>query len=379
MFYSKLKLKFLVSTIVCFFALTNSAYSQPNSAFWYWLPPGGGPGGQVLIGMTDPSTAIPGIGTPTKLAIGGGHVSGNEGLYNIYAREGRLVFGRAWNMPNTNYESYGFGQYALVLGMEGSVGINKYAPNPLNNNVPNVMLDVTGYIRSSLGYLTGSDNRYKRNIKPLSNIEKLFKLNAVQYNPSGEATAEQLEIFKKENKDKMLERDYEAIIESMEKQIIAKNSDNSLHFGFIAQELREVFPNLVSEDGDGFLSVNYTELIPVLVDVVKEQQKQINYLLGKGKGIEQIDAITNDAMLYQNNPNPFSEKTEIKFYVPENSSNAFICIYDMTGSELMKLNVTKGHSSVTISGSQLKAGMYLYSLIVDGKEIDTKRMILTNN
>jgi len=124
---------------------------------------------------------------------------------------------------------------------------------------------------------------------------------------------------------------------------------------------------------------NYTELIPVLVDVVKEQQKQINYLLGKGKGIEQIDAITNDAMLYQNNPNPFSEKTEIKFYVPENSSNAFICIYDMTGSELMKLNVTKGHSSVTISGSQLKAGMYLYSLIVDGKEIDTKRMILTNN
>ena len=80
-----------------------------------------------------------------------------------------------------------------------------------------------------------------------------------------------------------------------------------------------------------------------------------------------------------NNPNPFSERTEIKFYVPENSSNAFICIYDMVGSQLMKLNVTKSYSSIFVNGSELKAGMYMYSLIVDGKEIDTKRMILTDN
>jgi len=33
--------------------------------------------------------------------------------------------------------------------------------------------------------------------------------------------------------------------------------------------------------------------------------------------------------------------------------------------------------SITIKGSELNPGMYLYTLIVDGKEVDTKRMILT--
>ena len=37
-----------------------------------------------------------------------------------------------------------------------------------------------------------------------------------------------------------------------------------------------------------------------------------------------------------------------------------------------------GESFINISGYELSAGMYLYSLVVDGKEIDTKRMILTN-
>ncbi|MCL2039791.1 MAG: tail fiber domain-containing protein [Bacteroidetes bacterium] len=370
-------LKTILIASVCLFASTNYLDAQNNNALNVWLPAGNLPGGYVQVGKMDASTD-PYNDDNTLLTLGGGHASNNVGLYNIRASKSRLIFGRAYNMLNSNDLSYNYGKYALVLGQGGGVGINKYAPNEYQNNVQNVMLDVEGYIRSNIGYLTGSDSRYKRNVQPISSIEKLFKLNAVQYNPSGEATAEQLEIFKKEFKDKMSERDYDAMIESMENQIIAKNSDTSLHFGFIAQDLREVFPNLVGEDEQGFLSVNYTELIPVLVDVVKEQQKQINYLLGKGKGID-VESFNNDALLYQNNPNPFSEKTEIKFYVPESSSNAFICIYDMTGSELMKLNVTKGYASVTINGSQLKAGMYLYSLIVDGKEVDTKRMILTNN
>jgi len=35
------------------------------------------------------------------------------------------------------------------------------------------------------------------------------------------------------------------------------------------------------------------------------------------------------------------------------------------------------HVKLTISGSELNAGMYFYSLIADGKEVDTKKMILT--
>ena len=36
-----------------------------------------------------------------------------------------------------------------------------------------------------------------------------------------------------------------------------------------------------------------------------------------------------------------------------------------------------GEASVTINGSQLTAGMYLYALIIDNQVIDTKKMILT--
>ena len=36
-----------------------------------------------------------------------------------------------------------------------------------------------------------------------------------------------------------------------------------------------------------------------------------------------------------------------------------------------------GQGSETISGSQFSAGIYLYALIADGKEVDVKRMILT--
>jgi hypothetical protein len=203
--------------------------------------------------------------------------------------------------------------------------------------------------------------------------------------PSGEALQEQMELLKKSEKNLMPEQEFNKMVADMERQISLKNSDNTLHFGFIAQELREIFPNLVGEDSYGFLSVNYAGLIPVIVDALKEQNKiieaqqmQINSLLENRKTIG-VDMFMNGAILYQNNPNPFFARTEIKYYIPANSNNATIRIYDMLGSQILKFDITdSGNSSLTIQGSQLKAGMYLYSLIVDGNEVDTKRMILTD-
>jgi len=84
------------------------------------------------------------------------------------------------------------------------------------------------------------------------------------------------------------------------------------------------------------------------------------------------------AKLHQNNPNPFDQQTEIKFYIPAESKYASINVYDMTGKELMKFELRdRESSSLTINARQLQAGMYMYSLIVDGREVDTKRMILT--
>ena len=59
-------------------------------------------------------------------------------------------------------------------------------------------------------------------------------------------------------------------------------------------------------------------------------------------------------------------------------SMAYLCIYDLQGKQLKQISISeRGEGSQTILGSQFSAGIYLYALIVDGKEIDVKRMILT--
>ena len=78
-------------------------------------------------------------------------------------------------------------------------------------------------------------------------------------------------------------------------------------------------------------------------------------------------------VLYQNSPNPFSEQTEIRHSISNNTISAYIYIFDMQG----KLNYF-GNGFININRYQFEPGMYLYSLIIDGKEVDTKRMILTN-
>ncbi len=55
-------------------------------------------------------------------------------------------------------------------------------------------------------------------------------------------------------------------------------SEDAKQYGFIAQDVREVLPELVGESSDGFLTVNYDGVIPVLVEALKSQQEQIEEL-----------------------------------------------------------------------------------------------------
>lgn len=62
-------------------------------------------------------------------------------------------------------------------------------------------------------------------------------------------------------------------------------ANNSTQFGFIAQELKVIFPDMVKEN-NGLLGISYTELIPVLVQALKEQQAEINALNERIKTLE---------------------------------------------------------------------------------------------
>ncbi|NLJ81888.1 MAG: T9SS type A sorting domain-containing protein [Bacteroidales bacterium] len=85
-----------------------------------------------------------------------------------------------------------------------------------------------------------------------------------------------------------------------------------------------------------------------------------------------------EAILYQNTPNPFSSNTEIACYIPAMKTNAYIHVYSLQGVKLKSFTITQtGHNTVIVSASELAVGMYLYTLVVDNELIDSKRMILT--
>ena len=82
--------------------------------------------------------------------------------------------------------------------------------------------------------------------------------------------------------------------------------------------------------------------------------------------------------LMQNTPNPFSQNTKIGYYLPTDTREATIRVYDMNGAEIAVYPIVSfGQGELTINGGTFRAGMYLYSLIADGQLVDTKQMILT--
>ena len=87
---------------------------------------------------------------------------------------------------------------------------------------------------------------------------------------------------------------------------------------------------------------------------------------------------TNDFSLQQNVPNPSSEETWIDFSIPKNVNQASIYIYDLQGRQVKRIDLSeRGNSFIMIRAGELSAGRYLYTLIADGKEVGTKKMILT--
>jgi hypothetical protein len=234
------------------------------------------------------------------------------------------------------------------------------------------------YNTHSAYYYTTSDGRQKENIRQLPNSLDLIKrLNGVKYDFKAESAAMN-SLRGNGNNTAMVDKQ-------------RKN-----HVGFIAQDVISVIPEVVFyDDSTDFYSIDYTKFTPYIVEAIKEQQLVIqslqeevvslkkmvgnsNLKSAEGAIITPDTPISNSNFLNQNAPNPFSQTTNIKYSVTEGAKNAMICIYDMNGTQLkcIALNQT-GQGDITINGGELKPGMFLYALIVDGQLIDTKKMVLT--
>ena len=153
----------------------------------------------------------------------------------------------------------GFGEVDFVSACHSARAFSFYQYNGSNAFAEIVRFDSIGNIKGNT-YSNWSDKRLKKNIRSLDdeNLKKLMQLKTYSYNYDKEV---------------------------FDKYKIA--SDDNVHFGVLAQELQAIFPNLVLTSDDGLLSVNYVELVPVVIETVQTQNRQIESLQRMTEALQQ--------------------------------------------------------------------------------------------
>lgn len=237
-----------------------------------------------------------------------------------------------------------------------------------------------------------SDRKFKKNIRDFSALDRIMDLQPKTY-------------------------------EMKQEEFKRMNLASGRQFGFIAQEMQEVFPELVHDAVNAipyevgkdslateeikYLSVDYISLVPVLTKGMQEQQKiledkeerierlerenatmkdrldQLEILvqqLSKGNSSQDNSGVygLSNASLLQNQPNPFHHHTTIPHFVPEGVQKAELQIADAAGRIIKTIEVSgRGEAQTVLDTQQLSKGTYFYSLILDGKLLDTKKMVLS--
>lgn len=245
-----------------------------------------------------------------------------------------------------------------------------------------------------------SDDDHKSSIKAISYaLPRLMRLTGITYkyhplenvidigNVGGSDSVGQLS-----PKDSIGQSQYSSVLKA--------RSKGDTRYGLVTSDLISLFPELVEVDSLGNQYVNYIELIPVIITAINELctdlstsgtslysvedyesliQDSSSYSQSKSAARRVSSSVdSEDAILYQNTPNPFTNETTIGYHIPDSSTNAGLYVFTLTGELLQSYPIaTMGDGQIAISASTLNAGMYLYSLVVDDRVVDTKRMILT--
>ncbi len=191
-----------------------------------------------------------GFGLATTVQTGANPQSIIAGDYNGDGRPDLAVACTGANEVSLLYSAVTFN--AGNLAVWGSFTVNSnmiYYPGTgtnvgINNSSPAYTLDVHGTVNASGNYFVASDARYKTNIETLIGaLDKIMALRGVGYD---------------------LRRT----------EFPEMNFNDTRQLGFIAQELQKVVPEAVTQDAQGHYSVAYGEVIPVLVEALKEEKSR---------------------------------------------------------------------------------------------------------
>jgi hypothetical protein len=168
---------------------------------------------------------------------------------------------------------------------------------------------------------------------------------------------------------------------------------NEKAVGIIAQEMQKIAPYTVStftyQNASGekkeYLDYDGNAVTYILINSIKQQQQQIDELkklvatltTSPSTSTTNIDLSDKNAVvLNQNVPNPFAEKTSIAYNIPQNVGTAQIVFYNASGQLVKTANITaKGKGQLNVFAGDLNNGAYTYTLVIDGKVIETKKMM----
>jgi hypothetical protein len=155
------------------------------------------------------------------------------------------VFGN--NLTTGTVNQFIFGQYNAMSNTDKFIIANGTSSTPKNI----FTIDKEGNVTTT-GTINGSsDARLKTNINTMTgSLDNILKLRGVTFN--------------------------------------WKESSNptKTQYGFIAQEVEKVFPDLVGTDSNGFKTVNYNGVIPVLTEAIKTQQEEIESLKSENEQLK---------------------------------------------------------------------------------------------
>lgn len=296
-----------------------------------------------------------------------------------YHKDGAIIFGddsAAADERNTNWFRF------FWESRNGFRELMRLMPNPDPLTQEN-LLEVYGQAGKPGGGMWNgiSDRRLKSDINPFSDgLEELMQLKPVRYHYNDQSGL----------------------------------STKPQYVGLIAQDVNEVAPYMVGKsERTGYYTLDATPVIYMLVNSVKEQHELYEEEKEKRENLEdrvdeleeKFDAVfgnedessdetsksgghqkevtlsntsIDEALLYQNIPNPFTGSTEIGYYLPESTNEAMIIIAEAeTGQVLKRVALNEaGSGKLRVNVEGLSAGTYTYTLVIDGKKALTRQMVL---
>lgn len=276
---------------------------------------------------------------------------------------------------------WSFTSTADILGFDVGIAVGTSGDNTNFGVFSNAPIDTVGSVAA---YLNGdvnifgslyfpSDRTLKKDIQPLENsLSKILALNPTQY-------------------------------EYLEKYKWAGGKQT----GLIAQELKEVFPHLVSKkvmllqnelgeptgEKQDFQAINYVGLISILVKGMQEQneiieaqedrlqllENQMNQLMASQQKINKKQSINSFEMegviLEQNFPNPSRTTTTIICEIPQTMKNAQLVIQSLAGQQISRYEIQSGiEHQIEVNLENIPQGIYVYSIIANGQVLASKKM-----